>query len=326
MDAVAQNGTVKAAIISEHIENAGVHSGDATIVTPPQKLYIETVNKIKEITRLIAKSLNISGPFNIQFLAKDNEIKVIECNLRASRSFPFVSKITGVNLIELATHAIIGKQIPKHPIPLDLDWVGIKAPQFSFFRIKGADPILRVEMSSTGEVGCFGENIYEAYLKSIIATGFKLPKSSILISLGGEKNKIRFSEQIFTLAKLGYQIYATEHTYNFLKKRKLKAAKLYKIHEQKEPNIKTFLENRKIDLVINITDRFFKKEIEDDYMIRRCAIDCNTPLLTDLNASKLFILSLKKLKHVEKTSSLSKPYKADKKITLEIKSRQDYFE
>ncbi len=309
-DAVAYKGEIKATVIGEHVENAGVHSGDATIVVPPQKIYIETINKIKEIVSSIARSLNISGPFNIQFLAKDNEVKVIECNLRASRSFPFSSKITGINLIELATYAILGQQILKQPIPLDLDWVGVKAPQFSFFRIKGADPILKVEMASTGEAGCFGENVYEAYLKSIISTGFKLPKESILLSLGGEKNKIRFLEQALMLAELGYKIYATHSTSKFLKQKGIASEKLYKIHEQNEPNIKTFLEEKKIDLVINITDRFFKKEIEDDYMIRRGAIDCNTPLLTDLKASKLFVLALSKLKRGE--------------ISLEIKSEQEY--
>ncbi|MFH1657272.1 MAG: carbamoyl-phosphate synthase (glutamine-hydrolyzing) large subunit [bacterium] len=312
VDAVACRGEVKATVISEHVENAGVHSGDATIVVPPQKIYIETINKIKDIVNATAKALNITGPFNIQFLAKDNEVKVIECNLRASRSFPFSSKITGLDLIELATYAILGYQIPKQPVPLDLDWVGVKAPQFSFFRIKGADPILKVEMASTGEVGCFGENVYEAYLKSIISTGFKLPKNSILLSLGGEKNKIRFLEQAGTLAELGYKIYATQSTGEFLAERGIVSETLYKIHEKKEPNIKTYLENKKIDLVINITDRFFKKEIEDDYMIRRCAIDCNTPLLTDIKASKLFVLALNKLKKGE--------------INLEIKAQEEYFQ
>jgi len=311
VDGVAKNGDLKIEIISEHIENVGVHSGDATIVVPPQKLYIETINKIKKITKKIVKELKISGPFNIQFLAKENEIMVIECNLRASRSFPFVSKITGINLGKLATLAILGKKVKKYPTPLDLDWVGVKAPQFSFFRIKGADPVLKVEMSSTGEVGCFGENINEAYLKSIIATGIKLPKKSVLLSLGGKRNKIELLEEAKSLFLLGYKIYATYHTAQFLRENNIKVQTLYKIHENKEPNIKTFLEKKKIDLVINITDSLFKKETEDDYIIRRLAIDCNIPLLTDLKATKLFIRSLKKLK--------------SKEIKLQVKSQDEYF-
>jgi carbamoyl-phosphate synthase large subunit len=311
VDGVAKNGDLKIEIISEHIENAGVHSGDATIVIPPQKLYIETINKIKKITKKIVKELKISGPFNIQFLAKENEIMVIECNLRASRSFPFVSKITGINLGKLATLAILGKKVKKYPTPLDLDWVGVKAPQFSFFRIKGADPVLKVEMSSTGEVGCFGENINEAYLKSIIATGIKLPKKSVLLSLGGKRNKIELLEEAKSLFLLGYKIYATYHTAQFLRENNIKVQTLYKIHENKEPNIKTFLEKKKIDLVINITDSLFKKETEDDYIIRRLAIDCNIPLLTDLKATKLFIRSLKKLK--------------SKEIKLQVKAQDEYF-
>jgi carbamoyl-phosphate synthase large subunit len=311
VDGVAKNGDLKIEIISEHIENAGVHSGDATIVVPPQKLYIETINKIKKITKKIVKELKISGPFNIQFLAKENEIMVIECNLRASRSFPFVSKITGINLGKLATLAILGKKVKKYPTPLDLDWVGVKAPQFSFFRIKGADPVLKVEMSSTGEVGCFGENINEAYLKSIIATGIKLPKKSVLLSLGGKRNKIELLEEAKSLFLLGYKIYATYHTAQFLRENNIKVQTLYKIHENKEPNIKTFLEKKKIDLVINITDSLFKKETEDDYIIRRLAIDCNIPLLTDLKATKLFIRSLKKLKN--------------KEIKLQVKAQDEYF-
>jgi len=311
VDGVAKNGDLKIEIISEHIENAGVHSGDATIVVPPQKLYIETINKIKKITKKIVKELKISGPFNIQFLAKENEIMVIECNLRASRSFPFVSKITGINLGKLATLAILGKKVKKYPTPLDLDWVGVKAPQFSFFRIKGADPVLKVEMSSTGEVGCFGENINEAYLKSIIATGIKLPKKSVLLSLGGKRNKIELLEEAKSLFLLGYKIYATYHTAQFLRENNIKVQTLYKIHENKEPNIKTFLEKKKIDLVINITDSLFKKETEDDYIIRRLAIDCNIPLLTDLKATKLFIRSLKKLK--------------SKEIKLQVKAQDEYF-
>lgn len=310
VDGVAQQGSLKAVIISEHIENAGVHSGDATITLPPQTLYVETINQIKRVTGKIAKALSITGPFNIQLLAKENEIKVIECNLRASRTFPFVSKAANINLVEIAILAMLGQKIPDYKIPLDLDYTAIKAPQFSFFRIKGADPILRVEMSSTGEVGCFGDNIYEAYLKSIISTGFEIPEKTILISLGGDKNKIRFLEEARILFKLGYKIYGSEHTAEFFLKNGVKTEKLYKIHEKKEPNIKTFLESKKIDLAINITDQFFKKEIEDDYLIRREAIDSNVPLLTDLKGAKLFVRALEKLKK--------------KEIKLQIKSLDEY--
>jgi carbamoyl-phosphate synthase large subunit len=306
VDAVAQNGKILVDIVSEHVENAGVHSGDATIVCPPQKLYSETLRRIKIITAKIAQELKITGPFNIQLLAKDNEIKVIECNLRASRSFPFVSKVTGVNLIEIATYAIVN-QNHKNNVTMRqcsnetlIDYVGVKAPQFSFSRIKGADPVLRVEMASTGEVGALGQNLEEAYLKSILSTGFNLPRNGVLLSLGGELNKARFITSAKMLTKLGLTIYATHHTANYLQSQQIGAKRLYKLHElPQEPNIKTFLLKKKIDLVIIINDFDYKKpikigsfEVDDDYELRRTAVDLNVPILTDLQTAQLFVRAI----------------------------------
>ncbi|KKT35680.1 MAG: Carbamoyl-phosphate synthase, large subunit [Parcubacteria group bacterium GW2011_GWA2_44_12] len=310
IDAVAQKGEVIASIVSEHIENAGVHSGDATIVTPPQKVYLETIRKIKLITARIAQTLRISGPFNLQFLAINNDIKVIECNLRASRSFPFASKVTGINLIELATKAIMGKLGNKELSliqnnTLELNHVGVKAPQFSFNRIKGADPILRVEMASTGEVGTLGATLEEAFLKSLIATGFRWPKKGILISLGGIENKIKFLESAFMLAKLKLPIYATENTAIFLHEHGVKCKTLYKIYEHKEPNVGTTLQKGYIDLVINITESAGKKKLYDESTIRntvrRTAVDYAVPILTDLKSAGLFVsaISTQKIEDLE---------------------------
>lgn len=322
IDAVALDGQAIADIISEHVENAGVHSGDATIVCPPQKVYVETARRLKIITQKIAQALNITGPFNIQFLAKDNQIKVIECNLRASRSFPFVSKITGINLIELATEAIVArfksriktkiKPMSAARTVLDLPFVGVKAPQFSFSRIKGVDPILRVEMASTGEAGALGQTLEEAYLKSIIATGFKLPQpaqgkfadSGVLLSLGGELNKANFLDSAKLLQEAGFQIYATHHTALYLEYKDIKARRLYKLHElPQEPNIKTYMLNKKIDLVIIINDFDYKKpiktgsfEVDDDYQLRRAAVDFAAPILTNLQAAQLFVRAICQLK------------------------------
>ena len=297
IDAVAQEGQILCSAISEHVENAGVHSGDSTMVLPAQKLYLKTVTQIENIAQEIAKNLKITGPFNIQFLAKNNHVMVIECNLRASRSFPFVSKVTGVNFIEVATNAILNiNQIPNTKYQI-LDYVGVKAPQFSFSRIKGADPILRVEMTSTGEVGCFGDDIYEAFLKSLLATGVTLPKKSVFVSLAGDENKVDFLDSAQTLKKLGLKIFATDGTSKFLKSKGITSTKLYKIHEHKKPNVLDFLHNKKIDLVINIFDPYFKKEFDDDYLIRRSAIDFGIPLLTNMQTAELFVkaISLKKL-------------------------------
>ena len=292
IDAVAADGKLVIYAISEHIENAGVHSGDATVVLPAQKLYLETVRKILSYSKKIAKELQIKGPFNIQFLAQDNDVLVIECNLRASRSFPFVSKVTGYNFAEIATKVTLGETIVDRFETTKLNYVGVKSPQFSFSRIFGADPVLRVEMSSTGEVACFGENIYEAYLKSLLAVGIELPRKSVFLSLGGEENKFKFIESARKVKTLGLKIYATEKTAQFLNKININCTKLYKLHEARSPNLLDFLKKGKIDLVINITDPHIKKEVDDDYRVRRAAVDWGIGLFTNLQSADLFIESL----------------------------------
>ena len=288
LDAVAQHGEVKAFVISEHIENAGVHSGDAAIVLPPQTLNEETMNKIEAAGRAIARALEITGPFNIQFLAKDNTVSVIEVNLRASRTFPFISKVTGVNFIELFVDALFSRNIPAVVVPKPA-FVAVKAPQFSFARLAGADPILRVEMSSTGEVACFGEDLEEAYLKAILATGGTIPEKGVFVSLGGEEKKARFLQSARLLSHLGIPLYATEKTCAFLQANGIAATMLYKIHEQREPNVLTCFRERRVDLAINVVDHHVKKEVDDDYAMRRYAIDYNIPLLTKIKQARLFI-------------------------------------
>ncbi len=302
IDAVAHDGKIICQAISEHIENAGVHSGDSTIVLPAQRLYLETIKKVNDISHKIAARLKITGPFNIQFLAVENHIRVIECNLRASRSLPFVSKVTGINFAKVATEAILGKISNfKFQISNSSTYVGVKAPQFSFSRIKGADPILRVEMASTGEVATFGSDIYEAFLKSLLATGNRLPEKSVFISLAGDENKVKFLESAKILKTTGLKIYATEGTSKFLSQNGVQSTKLYKIHEHKKPNVLDILHNKKVDLVINIFDPYFKKEFDDDYLIRRTTIDFGIPLLTNLQTAELFAkaISLKKLKDLK---------------------------
>jgi len=290
IDAVAQKGKIVCFAISEHVENAGVHSGDSTVVLPAQKLYLATVKEVESIAQKIATRLKISGPFNIQFLALDNKVLVIECNLRASRSFPFVSKVSGTNFASIATKIIMGEKVQTQN-GKNLPYVGVKSPQFSFARIKGADPILRVEMASTGEVAAFGDDIYEAFLKSLIASGSTLPSKSVFISLAGDKNKAEFLESARKLSQ-HFMIYATEGTSNFLKKHGIESTMLYKIHEKKAPNALTFLNSRKIDLVINIIDPYFQQEFDDDYLIRRMAIDFGIPILTNLQTAELFTVAI----------------------------------
>jgi len=287
LDAVAQRGEIKAFVISEHIENAGVHSGDATIVLPPQDINAETRGKIEAVGRAIASALQITGPFNIQFLARDNEVYVIETNVRASRTFPFISKVTGVNFIELFVDALFG-EVPVVSMPL-LNFVAVKAPQFSFARLTGADPILHVEMASTGEVACFGEDVEEAYLKAILATGGSIPRKGVFISLGGEEKKEKFLESARQLAALGLPLYATEKTCAFLGAHGIEATLLYKIHEQREPNVLTCFREHKVDLAINVVDRFVQKEVDDDYAMRRYAVDYNIPLFTKIKQARLFV-------------------------------------
>lgn len=291
MDAVAQNGEIKVYAISEHIEFAGVHSGDATIQFPPQKLYVETVRRIKKISGQIAKALNISGPFNIQYLAKNNDIKVIECNLRASRSFPFVSKVLKLNFIDLATKVMLGIPVEKpNKSAFDLDYVGIKASQFSFSRLQGADPVLGVDMSSTGEVGCLGDDTSEAVLKSMLSVGYKMPKKSVLLSTGSAKQKADMLDAAATLYEKGYKLYATGGTYKYLVENNIPAIHVYWPSEEgMSPQALDMLHNKEIDLVVNIPKNLSSKELSNGYKIRRAAIDLNIPLLTNARLASAFI-------------------------------------
>lgn len=295
IDAVANEGKLVCWAISEHVENAGVHSGDATMVLPPQRVYLETTRRIKKIAREIADTLKITGPFNIQFIAKNNLVKVIELNLRASRSFPFVSKVFKLNFIDLATKAIMGETLPKiEKSVFELDYVGIKAPQFSFARLKGSDPTLSVEMASTGEVACFGDDIYEAFLNSFIAVGYRIPKKTILLSTGTAENKADLLHSAKLLNQMGYIIYATEGTHDYLKKNEIHSIMLHWPLEKTEPNVISFIKNKEIDFVINIPKSFARKELSNGYLIRRTAVDYNVSLITNTQVAKLFIRSITK--------------------------------
>jgi len=292
IDAVAREGEIMAYAISEHVEFAGVHSGDATIVFPPQKIYFETVRRIKRISRQIAKELNISGPFNIQFLARDNDIKVIECNLRASRSMPFVSKVLKANLIELATKVMLGITIKKlDKSVFELDYVGVKAPQFSFSRLAKADPILGVDMSSTGEVGCIGEGFYEAILKAMFSVGYRVPKKSILLSTGPARSKVELLNSARALRERGHKLYATRGTHQFLKNAGVEAHVAYWPDENKSPNTIELIRSREVDLVVNIPKDLSASELDNDYTIRRAAVDFNVPLITNARLASAFILA-----------------------------------
>ena len=296
-DAVADHGEVIAYAISEHIEFAGVHSGDATIQFPPQKLYIETVRRIKKIAKKIASALEISGPFNIQFLAKENAIKVIECNLRASRSFPFVSKVLKINLIELATKVMLGlKPAPPRKSAFDLDYVGIKASQFSFSRLQQADPVLGVDMASTGEVGCLGDDFNEALLKSILSVGYDIPSKNILLSSGDALNKADLLGACRLLAKNGYTIYATGGSYKYLIENDVPATRVLWPSEEEDPSLKghfpsalKMLQDKEIDLEINVPKNFTPVELKNGYMLRRAAVDFNIPLITNARLATAFI-------------------------------------
>ena len=294
-DGVAREGEILTHAVSEHVENAGVHSGDATLVLPPQRAWLETIRRIGQNARKIAAALNISGPFNIQFIARDNEVQVIECNLRASRSFPFVSKVTGVNFIELATRTIIGE--PTEPVQrsfLQLDHVGVKAPQFSFTRLDGADPVLGVEMSSTGEVACLGEHFEEAFLKAMISVGYRIPVRSVLLSTGPLESKAEFIPCARLLADAGVRLYATEGTAAFMRQYGVETTVLHWPLEQRQPDVLEFLRQGEIDLVINIPKNWDVKELENDYIIRRRAVDLNVPLITDLHLAKRFVEAIVK--------------------------------
>ena len=293
MDAVAKNGEVIAYAISEHIEFAGVHSGDATIQFPPQKLYVETVRRVKRVGRQIAKELHINGPFNIQFMARDNDILVIECNLRASRSFPFVSKVLKINLIELATRVMLGLPVEKpHKNLFDLDYVGIKASQFSFNRLQKADPVLGVDMSSTGEVGCLGDDTSQALLKSMLSVGQRIPAKNILLSTGSAKQKVDMLDAAHMLVEHGYKLFATGGTSKFLTENGIENTRVLWPSEEAEggaPKALEMLHNHEIDMVVNIPKNLTSSELSNGYKIRRAAIDLNVPLITNSRLASAFI-------------------------------------
>ena len=307
-DGVAQDGKIICSAIAEHVENAGVHSGDATIVLPPQNLYLETVRRVRKVAQKLAKKLNISGPFNIQFLARENEIKIIECNLRASRSFPFVSKVLGQNFIEIATRIWVGEKLSsQEKNPLEIQAVGVKAAQFSFSRLKGADPSLGVEMSSTGEVACFGDTVEEAFLKSLISVGFSMPNTNttILVTLGKIKDKTDFLPLAKRLIKMGFAFVGTENTAKFLNENNIDCQTVHKVSSEKSPNIIDLIESKGVSIVINTPNKFSHEEISDGYLIRRKAVDQNIPLITNLQVAKLLIRSLEKYPSFDSLEVLS---------------------
>ncbi|KAF2230101.1 aspartate carbamoyltransferase [Viridothelium virens] len=302
MDAVARNGKMIGHFISEHVENAGVHSGDATLIQPPQDLDPETVRRIEDATRKIGDALNVTGPYNIQFIAKDNDIKVIECNVRASRSFPFVSKVMGVDLIEMATKAMAGLPVKEYPtVAIPSDYVGVKVPQFSFSRLSGADPVLGVEMASTGEVACFGRTKYEAYTKALISTGFKLPRKNILLSIGSFKDKMEMLPSVRKLHELGYNLFATAGTADYLQEhgiptKYLEALRGHEADQKPEYSLTQHLANALIDLYINLpsSNRFRRPAsyVSKGYRTRRMAVDYQTPLVTNVKNAKILIEAL----------------------------------
>jgi carbamoyl-phosphate synthase large subunit len=316
IDAVAKRGEILFHAITEHIENAGVHSGDATVVLPPQRLYIETIRKVRKISSEIAKSLDITGPFNIQFLAQRNRVCVIECNLRASRSFPFCSKVSRVNMIEMAVRAMLDEPVQKAPLSaLDLEWVGVKAAQFSYSRLHGADPVSGVEMASTGEVGCIGTDLHDAFLKSLLSVGYRIPKKRILLSTGTIEEKLDFLDSARKLVEMGYCLYASRGTAKFLTSNKVPATALNWPLESKEPNIATFIKQREVDMIINIPKNNRETELKNDYLIRRMAIDFDIPLFTNIKVAREFIDALV----YEREKSASR-----KDGSLEIKAWEEY--
>ena len=292
IDGVADHGKIVIEAISEHIENAGVHSGDATIVLPPQKLYLETIRRTKAITRQIVGALKITGPFNLQFIAKENAIKVIELNVRASRSFPFVSKVTGHNFIEIATEVMLGAYQPRPYNTLDLDYVGIKTPQFSYSRLKGANPVAHVEMASTGEVACLGENLLEAFFRSWEATEQSIKGKRILVSIGG-KQKAKLLPELIKLDEKGWKIYTTPGTHDYLSQKGVATRCLFKASDGFGPNVVDAITNQEVDLIINIPRGIASsKAVTDGFRIRRLAIDHHIPLITNIQIASVFLHSL----------------------------------
>ncbi len=291
MDGVADKGKIIIEAITEHIENAGIHSGDATLVIPPQRLYLETIRKTKKITSEIVAALQITGPFNIQFIAKNNFIQVIECNLRASRSFPFVSKVTGYNFIGISTRAMLGKQMPMTYETLELDYVGVKAPQFSYHRLKGANPVANVEMASTGEVACLGENLYEAYLRAWLSTEQTLPDKRILVSIA-EVHKAKLLPYLKQLDEQGFEFYTTSGTHAFLSRNGVGSYFVYKSSDRREPNIQTLIAQRKVELIINLPTTGSINTQTDGFLIRRMAVDHHIPLITNLQIAQIILQCL----------------------------------
>jgi carbamoyl-phosphate synthase large subunit len=316
IDAVAKRGEMLFHAITEHIENAGVHSGDATVVLPAQRLYIETIRKVRKISGEIARALDITGPFNIQFLAQRNRVSVIECNLRSSRSFPFCSKVSRVNMIEMAVRAMLDEPVQKAPLSaLDLEWVGVKAAQFSYSRLHGADPVSGVEMASTGEVGCIGTDLHDAFLKALLSVGYRIPRRQILLSTGTIEEKLDFLDSARKLVEMGYRLFASRGTARFLTLNKVPVTALNWPLESKEPNIATYIKRRDVDMIINIPKNNRETELKNDYLIRRMAVDFDIPLFTNIKVAREFIDALAYER--EKSASL-------KDDSLEIKAWEEY--
>merc|ERR1712139_57682 len=295
LDAVSQDGELLNYAIAEHVENAGVHSGDASLLLPAQKLFVETHRRVKQLGQKLCRALKISGPFNIQFICKDNVVKVIECNLRASRSMPFISKTYNVNFIDLATRVMLGIPVRRVTIqPIDMEYVASKVSVFSFGRLKNSDPRLGVEMQSTGEVACFGVNQYEAFLKALIAAGFKLPTKNILICIGPRQQKIEFLQYAQLLVDMGYQLYATKSTHEVLQSQGgiESCIPVFKPSVKREPNVQTMLRGGKIDLVINVPDSMDSQALTDGFEVRRAAVDSATPLISDIKTATLTAMAL----------------------------------
>jgi carbamoyl-phosphate synthase large subunit len=319
MDAVACRGELVASAVSEHVENAGVHSGDATLVLPPQRTYLETIRRIRRISARIAAALKIHGPFNIQFLAKNNEISVIECNLRASRSFPFVSKVLRANFIDIAAAVMMGRPVPVQVgSATDLEYVGVKAPHFSFTRLEGADPVLGVEMASTGEVGCLGDDFEEAFLKALLSVGFRLPVKSVLLSTGPIEGKAAFLESARLLRDMGVALYATRGTATFLAEHGIAATHLHWPDEAASPNTLEFLSERRLDLVINIPKSTAEQELANDYVIRRKAADFGIPLITNIQLAQRFVEAMAKKSVAELQIKSWQEYAAPERAPLKL--------
>jgi carbamoyl-phosphate synthase large subunit len=290
IDAVAKHGEILFSAITEHVENAGVHSGDATVALPAQRLYIETIRKVRKMSLTIARALDITGPFNIQFLAQRNRVRVIECNLRASRSFPFCSKVSRVNMIDMAVKAMLDIPVERQRYStLDLEWVGVKAAQFSFSRLHGADPVSGVEMASTGEVGCIGDNLNDAFLKAMLSVGYRIPAKRILLSTGTLEEKLSFLDSARRLVERGYELFASEGTLKFLASKGVPASHLRWPLEAKEPNIADYIRRRELDLIINIPKDNREKELKNNYLIRRMAVDFDIPLITNIKIARQFV-------------------------------------